>query len=102
MQDYVNKKRLHWIVAICVVIVTPVSLFWRTASIDAQTTSERLAEVESTYAIEAREQLYATSFRIKTLKDQLQVQREQMVTDCNQLKETGVPLNETDIYLCWK
>ena len=82
------------------VIVTPVSLFWRTASLDAQTTSERLDWVESEYAIEAREQLYATSFRIKVLKDQLQVQREQMVTDCNQLKETGVPLNETDIYLC--
>jgi hypothetical protein len=22
--------------------------------------------------------------------------------NCIQLKETGVPLNETDIYLCWK
>jgi hypothetical protein len=100
MQDFVNKKQLHSIIAICVVMVTVVSLFWRRASVDAQTTSERLDYVESRYAVEEREQLYATLGRIELLKAHLAAERDVVEANCIQLKETGVPLNETDIYLC--
>lgn len=79
------------------VITTSLCIFtcigWYKASAIAQSTSYRLDEINSEYAVEIREELYDVIFDIETSR----IRKDSL---CDELKKAGVYLNEKDIAYC--
>jgi len=61
---------------------------WLKANVAAQSTSSRLDQIESDYAIDTREKLYAKVFEINTTDSALFTLREEKKEICNELFDT--------------